>query len=184
MYCEWTQSLSRSFSQVLRECRSIEIYFCKVSWGKHNRFARKRKCILSFLRDHKFIELHFFSLLLSFDILEALETGFESGMKLTSHRLPPCLNVLKHVAEPLGHDLLYTLWALTTVKTEDTACNVRVYLSVKSNCGACKLLFHHMLWLFSYLFTRRFILKGKVIYFYSFVCGPEALIPTKELKNN
>ncbi len=97
--------------------------------------------------------------------------------------MPPRLNVLKHVAEPLGHDLLWHIMSSIYSKNrEDTTCNVRVCLSVKSNCGTCKLLFHHMLWLFSYLFTRRFILKGKVMYSSSCVCGPEALIPTKNWK--
>lgn len=46
-------------------------------------------------------------------------------------------------------------------QNREAAYNVRACFSVKSNWGAYRLLFHHMLRIFSYLFMSCFILKGK-----------------------
>ncbi len=106
MFYEWTQSFSRSFSKVLRECRSIDIYHIPFA-----KFLGRNTIILqasanvfwanaTFLERTQIIELFFFNLLLSFDILGAILYPLEQGCSnlVLEGRCPAefCSNLPQH----------------------------------------------------------------------------------------
>lgn len=68
-----------------------------------------------------------------------------------------CAKACGLTSKPRVSTAQYEFWH----QNREAAYNVRACFSVKSNWGACRLLFHHMLRIFSYLFMSCLSLKGK-----------------------